>query len=206
MTSENQTVLVLDDDPSIRNSLKKLLTANGFNVRSHAEPDHLFAAGPPQGTACLLLDHQLGNGVTGVQVHQQMLERGWDLPTIFLTAHWNVHSVVSAMRAGADGFLAKPFDPVELIKAVEDALRRACARLRNHDEIADAHARMATLTVREREVVGLVTTGLLNKEIADRLSLAIVTVKVHRSRAMQKLNAGNPAELAKIATLAAMAR
>ncbi len=196
----------MDDDLSIRSSLEKLLSANGYKVRSHSEPDGLFDAGPPQGTACLLLDHQLGNGVTGVQVHQQMLERGWDLPTIFLTAHWNVHSVVSAMRAGADGFLAKPFDPVELIKAVEGALERAGERLRNHDQVADARARMATLTQREREIVGLVTSGLLNKEIADQLNLALVTVKVHRSRAMQKLNAGNPAELARIATLAAMER
>lgn len=197
---------MLDDDQSIRSSLEILLKAHGYKVRSHAEPDGLFAAGPPTGTACLLLDHQLGNGVTGVQVHQQMLERGWDFPTIFLTAHWNVHSVVTAMRAGADGFLSKPFDPAELIKAVKDALQRACERLRDHHQIADARARMATLTNREREVVSLVTTGLLNKEIADRLNLALVTVKVHRSRAMQKLNAGNPAELAKIATLAAMVR
>jgi FixJ family two-component response regulator len=206
VTPENQTVLLLDDDSSIRSSLEKLLSANGYKVRSHSEPDGLFAAGPPQGTACLLLDHQLGNGVTGVQVHQRMLERGWDLPTIFLTAHWNVHSVVSAMRAGADGFLAKPFDPVELVKAVEGALQRACDRLRNSQRVAEARARMATLTPREREIVGLVTTGLLNKEIADQLDLALVTVKVHRSRAMQKLSAGNPAELARIATLAAMDR
>jgi FixJ family two-component response regulator len=202
--SNEHTVLILDDDPHIRRSLETLLTAYGYRIRSHAEPDDFFRAGPPRGPACLLLDQQLGKGVTGVQVHQKMLEYGWDLPTVFLTAHWDVQLVVDAMREGADGFLAKPFDPAELIKAVERALRGAGDRVHDRQKIIEARGRMASLTERERQIVGMVTSGLLNKEIADQLNLAVVTVKVHRSRAMRKTGAGNPAELARIVTLAAM--
>lgn len=121
---------------------------------------------------------------------------------IFLTAHWNVQSVVTAIRAGLDGFLAKPFDPEELIKTVGYALLRAVDLTRKRNEVSNARGRMATLTPREREIVGLVTRGLLNKEIADQLSLTLVTVKVHCGRAMKKPGAGNPAELARIVMLA----
>ena len=195
-------VLVVDDDRAIRDSLESLLTSRGYGFRSHAEADDFFQAGLPSGPACLLLDHKLGKGVDGTQVYQKIRELGWDLPTIFLTAHWNVQLVVTAIRAGVDGFLAKPFDPEELIKSVNHALDQSLNMQRNRNEVLEARARMATLTSREQEIVGLVTNGFLNKEIADRLGLAVVTVKVHRGRAMKKLGAGNPAELAKIATLA----
>lgn len=193
---------MLDDDQAIRCSLEALLTARGYGFRAYAAPEDLFHSGQPSDPACLLLDHQLGNGVNGVQVYQKMREMGWDMPTIFLTAHWNVQSVVTAIRAGLDGFLAKPFDPEELIKTVDYALLRAVDLTRKRNEVSNARGRMATLTPREREIVGLVTRGLLNKEIADQLSLALVTVKVHRGRAMKKLGAGNPAELARIVMLA----
>jgi FixJ family two-component response regulator len=129
---------------------------------------------------------------------------GWDIPTVFLTAHWNVQSVVNAMRAGADGFLTKPFDPAQLLDEVSKALERARARQQDGEHATAARAKAALLTEREREVVKLVVRGLLNKEIADQLDLALVTVKVHRGRAMQKLGAGNPAELARIASLAGL--
>jgi FixJ family two-component response regulator len=202
VTVKKQIVLVLDDDVEIRTSLETLLTARGYGFRAHAEPEDFFTAGQPSGPACLLLDHQLGNGVDGVQVYQKMRDNGWVLPTIFLTAHWNVQSVVAAIRTGVDGFLAKPFDPSELVAAVEHALRLSDDLHHNRDSVASARVRMATLTAREAEIVRLVLSGLLNKEIADQLSLALVTVKVHRGRAMKKLGAGNPAELAKIVLLA----
>jgi len=115
-----------------------------------------------------------------------------------------VQSVVDAMRAGADGFLTKPFDPAELINEVAHALQRARARHQGSSLVADARARAETLTPREREIVRLVVAGNLNKEIAHQLHLALVTVKVHRARAMRKMGAGNPAELAHIAALAGM--
>jgi len=197
-------VLVLDDDRFIRTGLERLLSAHGYKVRLHAEPEGLFRDGLPSVPSCLLLDNQLGEGMTGVQVHEELLRRGWFIPTVFLTAHWNVQLVVNAMRAGADGFLTKPFDPAELVDAVALALQRSRTKQQGEFAAAEARVRVASLTPREREIVRLVVTGLLNKEIADQLDLALITVKVHRGRAMHKLGAGNPAELVHIAELAGL--
>lgn len=202
MAHGDHAVLVLDDDVSILSSLERLLTAHGYSVRLHAEPDQFFRAGVPRGPACLLLDNQLGNGRTGVEVHAEMQRLGWDIPTVFVTAHWDVQTVVRVMRAGADDFLAKPYNPVELIAAVARALQRARTNHRDGLQVEAARAKAASLTPREREIVRLVVTGFLNKEIADQLDLAVVTVKVHRGRAMHKLGAGNPSELARLAALA----
>ena len=195
-------VLVLDDDRFIRTGLERLLTAHGYKVRLHADPEELFRDGVPTVPACLLLDNQLGEGMTGVQVHEELLRRKWFIPTVFLTAHWNVQFVVNAMRAGADGFITKPFEPAELVDAVALALQRSRSKQQGGFAAAEARVRVASLTPREREIVRLVVTGLLNKEIADQLDLALITVKVHRGRAMHKLGAGNPAELVHIAGLA----
>jgi FixJ family two-component response regulator len=197
-------VIVLDDDRFIRTGLERLLTAHGYRVRLHAEPEELFRLGLPAVPACLLLDNQLGEGMTGVQVHEELLHRGWFIPTVFLTAHWNVQLVVNAMRAGADGFLTKPFDPAELVDAVALALQRSRARQQKEFAAAEARVRVAALTPRERDIVRLVVEGMLNKEIADHLDLALITVKVHRGRAMHKLGAGNPAELVHIAELSGL--
>lgn len=204
MTPDDHAVLVLDDDHAILGGLERLLSGHGYRVRLFSESEDFFRAGIPSVPACLILDNQLNNGMTGLQVHAELQRRGWEIPTVFLTAHWNVQSVVSAMRAGADGFLTKPFDPTELVEAVAQALERARERHNGNRLAADARSRAASLTIREREIVCLVVSGLLNKEIADQLDLALVTVKVHRGRAMQKLGAGNPAELARIAALAGL--
>ena len=195
-------VLVLDDDSSIRESLGFLLSAKGYAVQSHATPESLLSETMPDVPSCLILDHELGNGVTGVQVYEEMRDLGWIIPTIFLTAHWNVQSIVDAMRAGADDFITKPFDPETLIKAVSLALKRDATRRKTDGEIYKIHSRAAKLTGRERDIVSMVVGGLLNKEVAAHLNLALITVKVHRSNAMRKLGAGNAADLARIATLA----
>jgi FixJ family two-component response regulator len=202
MTHDEHAVLVLDDDPSILKGLERLLAAHGYRVGLYSESEDFFRAGMPAVPACLILDNQLNDGMTGLQVHAEMQRRGWEIPTVFLTAHWNVQCVVDAMRSGADGFLTKPFDPAELVDAVAQALERARSRHRELVLCSAARSKAATLTAREKEIVRLVVSGLLNKEIADQLGLALVTVKVHRGRAMQKLGAGNPAELARIAALA----
>jgi FixJ family two-component response regulator len=204
MTECDHQVVVLDDDPSILKGIRRLLNAQGLSVRLHSTPDEFFTAGIPSVPSCLLLDNKLGGGMSGLQVHEEVIRRGWFIPTVFLTAHWNVQSVVKAMRAGADGFLTKPFDPAELIEVVHGALERSRARHQVRDTAVDAKSKAATLTEREREVVRLVVGGLLNKEIAAKLGLALVTVKVHRGRAMRKLGAGNAAELARIASQAGM--
>ena len=206
MTHADHMVLVLDDDQSILISLERLLQAHGYSVRVYSESEDFFRAGLPEVPACLLLDNLLGNGMTGVQVHAELYRRGWNLPTVFVTAHWNVQSVVNAMRAGADGFLTKPYNPAELLDAVALALHRAFVQQRDNLHTTTARTQAASLTAREREIVRLVVSGLLNKEIADQLNLALITVKVHRGRAMHKLGAGNPAELARIAALAGITR
>ena len=202
LEQEDQIVLVLDDDLAILRGLERLLTAHGYRVRLHSEAEDFFRAGLPAVPACLILDNQLGNGTTGVEVHAELQRRAWDIPTVFVTAHWNVQSVVDAMRAGADGFLTKPYEPQELVDAVAQALLRVRTKRLDEVLIAQVRTKAASLTTREREIVQLVIAGLLNKEIADRLNLALVTVKIHRGRAMRKLGAGNPAELARLAVLA----
>lgn len=201
-TAGDHDVLVLDDNAAIRTALERLLVANGYRVRVHQEPVDFLATGLPTGPACLLLDNHLGDGMSGLQVHAEIVRLGWNLPVIFLTAHWNVQSVVSAIRAGADGFLTKPYDPDELLRAVAEALVRAQAADEQSQQVSDARARAETLTVRERQIVCHVLTGKLNKEIATELDLAEATVKLHRGRAMTKLGAGNPAELVRIAQAA----
>lgn len=201
---DDSVVMVLDDDTAILGGLNRLLTLHGYQVCLYSTADEFFTAGMPEIPACLILDNHLGDGMSGLEVHAEMQRIGWDVPTVFLTAHWNVQSVVNAMRAGADGFLTKPFDPAELLSEVAKALERARAMLQDGEFATAARAKAALLTEREREVVSLVVRGLLNKEIADQLDLALVTVKVHRGRAMQKLGAGNPAELARIASLAGL--
>ena len=135
VTGGDHLVLVLDDDPSILSSLQRLLTAHGYRVRVHLKPEDFFTTGLPAVPACLLLDNQLGAGMSGVEVHAELHRRGWDLPTVFVTAHWNVQMVVEAMREGADDFLTKPYDPAKLVEAVAQALRRARAR-RSSDGLA----------------------------------------------------------------------
>lgn len=195
-------VVVLDDNLAVRESLEQLLMSHGYSVRLHADPEDFFQVGLPPVNACLLLDNHLGEYMSGMLVHAEIVRRGWFIPTIFLTAHWNVQMVVNAMRTGADGYLTKPFDPAELLAAVASALRHSRNRRQEAFRVTDARARIAALTPREREIVQLVVNGHLNKEIADRLDIALITVKVHRGRAMRKLGAGNAAELARILTTA----
>ena len=197
-------VMVLDDDQTMLKALERLLTAQEIRVQTFQNVEDFFSCEIPDVPSCLLLDHNLGDGMTGVQVHAELQRRGWEIPTVFLTAHWNVQSVVRAMRSGADGFLTKPYDPDELVSTVKDSLVRAQEIRSNGKHAAEAKAKAATLTQREREIVRLVVSGLLNKEIASELGLALVTVKVHRGRVMQKLGAGNPAELVYIAGLAGL--
>lgn len=206
MSLGDPIVLILDDDPALVASVEQLLVGQGLRVRAHTETDDFFQAGLPPAPACLLLDNQLGAGLSGVQVHEEILRRGWFIPTVFLTGSWDLQMVVKVMRTGADGFLAKPFDPRDLLKEVKQALQRARTDFQNGFKAADARARAATLTQREHDIVALVTEGLRNKEIAAELNLAEITVKVHRARAMEKLNAGNPADLAHLAALAGITR
>ena len=204
-TSERpRRVIVLDDDPFVLETLKSWLSLNGFEVSAYESADKMLASGPPKAPACLVLDNQLGGGWTGLQVHEKIRQLTWKVSTVFLTAHWDPAYIVQAMKAGAEGFLIKPFDPHELLEAVALALEKAEAMESSDQHAADARALAALLTQRELEIVKMVIKGLINKEIANQLDLALVTVKVHRGRAMRKLRAGNPAELVHIAGMAGL--
>jgi FixJ family two-component response regulator len=200
MTSNLPLVLVLDDDVAVLRSLARFLGANGYAVRTHGSAEDMFMSGQPNVPACLLLDQHLA-GTKGTEVHAEMQRRGWNLPTVFLTADWDIHLVVRAMRGGADNYLAKPYDPAELLQVVKQALERGTTTSLHQSDIAEYRLRAAQLTTRERVIISLVAKGMLNKQIADHLQLAVVTVKLHRGRAMQKLRASNAAELGRIAML-----
>ena len=195
-------VLILDDDPSVLAGLARLLSSHGYVVMPFREVGPFLEHPLPEQPCCLILDNHLNAEMSGLEVHAELQRRSRVIPTVFLTAYWNVQSVVNAMRAGADGFLTKPFDPSELLDEVALALTRARGLHEDARESALARDRASRLTGREEEIVRLVLAGRINKEIADHLDLALVTVKVHRARAMQKLAAGNAAELARIAALA----
>ena len=195
-------VMILDDDPSVLAGLARLLSSHGYVVMPFREVGSFLDHPPPEQPCCLILDNHLNAEMTGLEVHAELQRRNRFIPTVFLTAYWNVQSVVSAMRAGADGFLTKPFDPAELLDEVALALARARDLHDDAREASLARERASHLTSREEEIVRLVLAGRINKEIAEHLDLALVTVKVHRARAMQKLAAGNAAELARFAALA----
>lgn len=203
-TAFDHQVVVVDDDTNVLTGLAHLLVTHGYRVRLHQDPAEFLAAGPPVGPACLLLDNQLEASMTGIQVHAEVVRQGWNLPTIFLTGHWNVQAVVTAIRAGADGYLTKPYEANELLKAIEEALQRARQFHHQHQQKAAVLARAATLTKRERQIACLVLEGKMNKEIADEVDLALVTVKVYRARAMSKLGVTNTAELAHLAWVAGL--
>jgi FixJ family two-component response regulator len=201
MNAAHSLVLVLDDDPAAVLSLSRLLTAHGHEVRGYQRADDFFNAGFPPLPACLLLDQHLG-AVKGTDVHAEMKRRGWELPIIFLTADWDTRTVVRAMQGGAVDYLVKPFDPDELVALVWRAIQRSSESEAAARKLEETRRRAGTLTERERAVVHMVAAGLLNKEISDRLGLALITVKVTRSKAMMKLGAKNTADLVRIAALA----
>jgi len=201
MSAGDSTVLVLDDDHAILRSLRRLFAAHGYHVRTFSSVDELLRARRPAPPACLILDQTLGSD-RGTEALAALRKMNWDFPTIFLTADWNTHTVVQAMRNGADDYITKPYEPDELLAAVVRALENARQAMGQVGEIAELQQRAALLTQRERSIVALVVAGLLNKQIAGRLGIALVTVKLHRGRAMRKLGAQNAAELARLAVRA----
>lgn len=198
LSDSRDLVLVLDDQESVRGSLASLLGEHGYETQLHADPESLFRAGPPRLPSCLLLDNNLNHRKSGIDVHGEVIRRGWTLPIVFLTGEWDVQQVVAVVRAGANGFLTKPYDPVELLDHVRRALDVSRYLLGRQRVGGEVRLRARSLTPREREVVEHVLKGKPNKVIAEDLSIALITVKVHRSRAMKKLGVVSVAELASI--------
>lgn len=189
-------ICVIDDDQDVRGSLDSLLRANGYQVRAYASPDEFLASGDDAG--CLILDIRLRDA-NGLDFQQQLLESEASVPVILMSGHGDIPMTVRGMKAGAVTFLTKPCSEVELLAAVGEALEQG-RRLREHeDRKAGLRARYATLSGREREVMGLVAAGLMNKQVAARLGLSEITVKIHRGNLMRKMHCDSLAELVRMA-------
>jgi FixJ family two-component response regulator len=195
---ERGIVFVVDDDPSMRAALQSLLASVGHEVRLFASAAEFMQAARVDRAGCLLLDVRLP-GMSGLAFQQELTNAGVALPVIFITGHGDVPMSVRAMKAGAVEFLTKPFDDQVLLDAVHAALERDRARRREAEGLASLRDRYAELTERERQVMGHVVAGQVNKRIADALGLSVVTIKVHRGQVMKKMRASSVADLVRMA-------
>jgi FixJ family two-component response regulator len=198
MSKANATVFVIDDDPSMRRSLDSLLRSVGLEVRLFSSAPEFLQAASADGPGCLVLDVRLP-GMSGLAFQQELARAGVALPIIFITGHGDVSMSVRAMKAGATEFLTKPFDDQVLLDAVHAAIERDRARRQDEAGLAALRARYDGLTERERQVMGHVVAGSVNKRIADQLGLSVVTIKVHRGQVMRKMQAKSLADLVRMA-------
>jgi RNA polymerase sigma factor (sigma-70 family) len=196
MTSAS-VVFVVDDDPSVRASLKFLVSTVGLQVESFDSAEAFLNKKPPDGPSCLVLDVRL-RGMSGLDLQRELAARNLRIPIVFITGHGDIPMSVRAMKAGAVEFLCKPFRDQDLLDAIRAALERDRARRDQEKEVTELQQRFESLTVRQREVTAMVVSGFLNKQIADELGTAENTVKVHRSRAMEKMRAKSLADLIKM--------
>jgi RNA polymerase sigma factor (sigma-70 family) len=187
-------VFVVDDDPSVRSSLKFLLSTVGLQVESFHSADAFLHKKPPDAPSCLVLDVRLP-GLSGLDFQRELAARNARIPIIFLTGHGDIPMSVRAMKAGAVEFLTKPFRDQDLLDAVRIALERDRARREQDKEVMILQRRFDSLTSREQEVISMVASGMLNKQIADQLGTAESTVKVQRSRAIEKMHAESLVDL-----------
>ena len=197
MNEPAPVVFVVDDDPSVRRAIKRLVGAVGLQVELFASPQELLLAKRPDSPSCLVLDVRLP-GMSGLDFQKELAEADISIPIIFVTAHADIPMTVRAMKTGAVEFLTKPFRDQELLDAIHLALDRDRARRQRQAEIAALRERFETLTPREREVDVRVVSGMLNKQIAAEIGTAENTVKVHRSRVMEKMQAQSLADLVKM--------
>jgi RNA polymerase sigma factor (sigma-70 family) len=195
--SQAPVVFVVDDDPSVRSSLKFLMSSVGLQVEGFESADALLKRKLPDAPSCLVLDVRL-RGLSGLDFQRELAARNCHMPIIFITGHGDIPMSVRAMKAGAIEFLTKPFRDQDLLDAVRIALAKDRERCERKKEVSDLKERFNSLTPREQEVISMVVSGMLNKQIADQLGTAENTVKVQRSRAMEKMHAQSVAELVKM--------
>ena len=198
-------VFVVDDDVSVRESLRDLLESVGLRVEVFESADAFLASRLPDVASCLVLDVRLP-GRSGLEFQTELTKAGTPLPIIFITGHGDIPMSVRAMKSGAVEFLTKPFRDQDLLEAIRTAIERDRARREHESSIADLKTCFASLTAREKEVIGYVSAGFVNKQIAAEMGISEVTVKVHRRNIMQKMNARSLAELVRMADLLSVGR
>ncbi len=197
MTEPESIVFVVDDDPSVRRAIKRFIGSVGLQVELFGSAKELLTSELPNVPSCLVLDIRLP-GTSGLDLQRHLAEANIKIPIVFITAHGDIPMTVRAMKAGAIEFLPKPFRDQDLLDAVHLALERDRARRQQDSEIAVLRKRFDSLSPREREVVAMVVSGMLNKQIAAQIGTSENTVKAHRSRAMEKMQANSLAELVKM--------
>jgi len=198
MTQPDAVIAIVDDDPSAREGLSSLIRSAGLEVETFASAQEFLDRPGTQAPSCLVLDLQLP-GLSGLDLQKRMADVGLEIPIVFLTGHGNIPASVQAMKAGAVEFLTKPFDDEQLLQAIKEAVQRDRKSRQQHAEMRELRDRHESLTAREQEVMRLVVSGLLNKQIAGELNITEFTVKIHRGRVMRKMHANSLADLVRMA-------
>jgi FixJ family two-component response regulator len=206
MTGAHAVVFVVDDDPAMRCSVANLIRSVGLSVQAFASAQDFLAGERPDMPGCLVLDVRLP-GLSGLDLQERMAEAGLTVPVVFVTGHGDIPMTVRAMKAGAVEFLTKPFREQDLLDAIHRALDRDRSLREERADLDTLRRRYAALTRREREVMGLVVAGRLNKQIAGEVGASETTVKAHRHQVMEKMGAASLADLVRMADrLAAASR
>jgi len=198
LAEASPVVFVVDDDVSIRESLSDLLLSIGLRVETFASAAEFLQSKLPDAAGCLVLDVRLP-GLSGLDFQAELASAGIRIPIVFMTGHGDIPMTVRAMKAGAVEFMTKPFREQDMLDAIQAALEKDRARREQDSKVSDLRNLFDSLTNREQEVIGLVTAGLMNKQIAAEIGVSEITVKVHRSNVMRKMRAKSLADLVRMA-------
>jgi FixJ family two-component response regulator len=198
MSDDQPVVVIIDDDPDIRDALQGLLETVDLKAALFATASEFLASKRPQGPCCIVVDVRLP-GLSGLDFQQELAHENIPIPVIFITGHGDIPMSVRAMKAGAVEFLTKPLRDQDLLDAIQAALRRDRARLEDERKVADLRTRHESLTTRERQVMSLLVSGRVNKQIAAEIGISEVTVRLHRGQIMRKMRASSLADLIRIA-------